>query len=86
MIGHFIGKETKVLELSKREEETVFIEFERTAHFLGGYLAISYLLHALCAVLLHGECVVTSTYARQACLVVVQPVCKWLYKITCRNG
>ena len=51
MIGHFIGKETKLLELSKRREETV-LEFKCTADFLGGYLAISYLLHALCAALL----------------------------------
>ena len=40
MIGHFIGKETKLLELSKRGEETQ-LEFICTAHFLGGYLAIS---------------------------------------------
>ena len=51
MIGHFIGKETKLLELSKRGEETQ-LEFKRTAHYLGGYLAISYLLHVLRAVLL----------------------------------
>ena len=50
-IGHFIGKETKLLKLSKRGEETQ-LEFKRTIHFLGGYLAISYLLHALPAVLL----------------------------------
>ena len=53
-IGHFIGKEkkiTRVMNLSKRGEETQ-LEFKRTAHFLGGYLAISYLLHALHAVLL----------------------------------
>ena len=50
-IGHFIGKETKLLELSKRGEETQ-LEFKRTARCLGGYLAISYLLHALHAVLL----------------------------------
>ena len=50
-IGHFIGKETKLLELSKRGEKTQ-LEFKRTAHFLGGYLAISYLLHALPVVLL----------------------------------
>ena len=39
------------MNLSKRGEETQ-LEFKRTAHFLGGYLAISYLLHALHAVLL----------------------------------
>ena len=32
MIGHFIGKETQLLELLKRGEETV-LEFKCTAHF-----------------------------------------------------
>ena len=40
------NKLTRVMNLSKRGEETQ-LEFKRTAHFLGGYLAISYLLHAL---------------------------------------
>ena len=35
MIGHFIGKETKLLELSNRGEETL-LELKRTAQFLGG--------------------------------------------------
>ena len=39
MIGHLIEKET---ELSKPGEE-----FKHVAHFLGGYLAISHLLHAI---------------------------------------
>ena len=49
MVGHFIGKETKLL--SKRREETQ-LEFKCTAHFLGSYLVISYILHAPRAVLL----------------------------------
>ena len=50
MIAHFIGKESKLLELSKQGEEIV-LEFKHTVHFLGGYLMINYLLHALHAVL-----------------------------------
>ena len=37
MIGHFIGRDTKLLELSKQEGEKI-LEFKCTVHFLGAIL------------------------------------------------
>ena len=64
MIDHFFERETKLLEISKRGEEK-FLNSNVRRILLGGYFAISHLLHALSAILLcllHRERVVTSTY------------------------
>ena len=77
IIDHFIGRETKLPELSKRGKETVTVlEFKRTTHFLGGYFTTYYtpsVLHCFvyytCSLgsravntIQHGERVVTSTH------------------------
>ena len=51
MIDHFLERETKLLEISKRGEEK-YLNSNVWRIFLGGYFAISHLLHALSAVLL----------------------------------
>ena len=51
MIDHFLERETKLLEISKRGEEK-YLNSNVRCTFLGGYFAISHLLHALSAILL----------------------------------
>ena len=51
MIDHFLKRETKLLEISKRGEEK-YLNSNVQRIFLGGYFAKSHLLHALSAVLL----------------------------------
>ena len=51
VIGHFIGRKTELLDLSKQGKEAV-VKFKHTVHYLGNYFAISHFLHALRVVLL----------------------------------
>ena len=51
MIDHFLERETKLLEISKRREEK-YLNSNVRRIFLGGYFAISHLLHALCHIAL----------------------------------
>ena len=48
MIDHFLERETKLMEISKRGEGK-YLNSNVRRIFLGGYLAISHLLHALSA-------------------------------------
>ena len=71
MIDHFLERETKLLEISKRGEEK-YLNSNVRRILLGGYFAISHLLHALSAAIRHRERVVTSAHMTLCVCVCVQ--------------